>query len=98
MRGSSAAPAACRGTAARALALVRRFPARIATATLSHGELAFRLRSGLELRFGTPTDVRLKLAIARRALYLLPSGTTYLDVSVPGRPVTGSNSQLSGSG
>jgi len=84
------------GTAARALALVRRFPARIATATLSHGELVFRLRSGLEVRFGDPTDIRLKLAIARRALYLLPSGTTYLDVSVPERPVTGSNSQLSG--
>jgi cell division protein FtsQ len=86
------------GTAARALGLVGRFPARIATATLSHGELVFRLRSGLEVRFGDPSDIRLKLAIARRALYLLPSGTTYLDVSVPGRPVTGSNSQLSGSG
>ena len=86
------------GAAARALALVRRFPARIATATLSHGELVFRLRSGLELQLGDPTDVRLKLAIARRALYLLPAGATYLDVSVPGRPVTGHNPQLSGLG
>ena len=53
-----------------------RFPARIATAALSHGELSFRLRSGIEVRFGDPTDVRLKLAIARRALLLLPPGTT----------------------
>ncbi|MGD0714035.1 MAG: FtsQ-type POTRA domain-containing protein [Gaiellaceae bacterium] len=86
------------GAAARALALVGRFPARIATAALSHGELSFRLRSGIEVRFGDPTDVRLKLAIARRALLLLPPGTTYLDVSVPGRPVTGGNPQVSGLG
>jgi hypothetical protein len=33
--------------------------------------------------------VRLKLAIARRALRGLPAGTAYLDVSVPGRPVAG---------
>jgi cell division septal protein FtsQ len=86
------------GAAARALALVHRFPARIVTAALSHGELTFRLRSGLEVRFGAPTDLRLKLAIARRALLLLPAGTTYVDVSVPDRPVTGADSQLSGSG
>ena len=86
------------GTAARALALVHRFPARIATAALSHGELVFRLHSGVEVQLGDPTDIRLKLAIARRALYLLPAGTTYLDVSVPERPVTGSDPQLSGLG
>jgi cell division protein FtsQ len=91
-------PPAGGGAAARALALVGRFPARIATASLSHGELTFRLRSGVEVRFGAPTDVRLKLAIARRALLLLPPGTTYLDVSVPGRPVAGGNPQVSGSG
>jgi hypothetical protein len=51
--------------------------------------LLFRLRSGLEIRLGRPADVRLKLAIARRALRGLPSGTTYLDVSVPERPVAG---------
>lgn len=77
------------GTPARTLGLVGRFPARIATATLAHDELTFALRSGVELRFGAPTDVRLKLAIARRALRVLPSGSTYLDVSVPGRPVAG---------
>jgi ferric-dicitrate binding protein FerR (iron transport regulator) len=79
------------GSAARALALAlaARFPARIATATMTHRELVLRLRSGLEVRFGAPTDVRLKLAVARRALRRLPAGTAYLDVSVPERPVGG---------
>ncbi|HLY94676.1 MAG TPA: FtsQ-type POTRA domain-containing protein [Gaiellaceae bacterium] len=77
------------GTAARTLGLVQHFPARIATATLAHDELTFALRSGVEIRFGAPMDIRLKLAIARRALRVLPAGTTYLDVSVPGRPVAG---------
>ena len=77
------------GVAARSLALVQHFPARIATATLAHGELTLGLRSGVEVRFGAPNDVRLKLAIARRALRVLPSGSHYLDVSVLGRPVAG---------
>jgi cell division protein FtsQ len=91
------------GTVARALALGAAFTARIATAALQHGELVLELQSGVELRLGDPTDVRLKLAIARRALRLLPTGTAYLDVSVPGRPVAGSSSvtlnpQVSGGG
>jgi cell division protein FtsQ len=79
------------GSAARALALAlaARFPARIATAAMTHGGLVFHLRSGVELRLGDPTDVRLKLAVARRALRGLSAGTAYLDVSVPGRPVAG---------
>jgi cell division protein FtsQ len=84
------------GTAARSLALVGRFPARIAFAAFAHGDLLFRLRSGLELRLGDPTDVRLKLAIARRAMRALPAGATYLDVSVPRRPVAGADPQVSG--
>jgi cell division protein FtsQ len=96
--GAFLAPAAG-GTAARALALAQRFPAHIATASLAGGELVFRLRSGLELRLGAPTDVRLKLAIARRALAQLLPGATYLDVSVPERPVAGmDNPQLSSRG
>ena len=93
--GGFVAPRAA-GTAVRALALAGRFPARITTASLAHGELVFRLRAGIEVRLGAPTDIRLKLAIARRALRGLPSGATYLDVSVPGRPVAGTDSQLSG--
>jgi cell division protein FtsQ len=81
---------------ARALALAARFPAHIAFASLRQAGLVFRLRNGLELRLGEPTDIRLKLAIARAAMRRMPSGTLYVDVSVPGRPVAGSNSQLSG--
>jgi cell division protein FtsQ len=89
-------------TAARALAVAARFPADIVAAAPSADELTFRLRSGLELRLGAPADVRLKLAVARRALALLPPGATYLDVSVPGRPVAGlastGNPQVSSGG
>ena len=63
-----------------------------------HGELTFLLRSGIELRLGEPFDLRLKLAIARRALPLLALDTNYLDVAVPGRPVSGTQSQLSSRG
>jgi cell division protein FtsQ len=95
--GSFVAPDTA-GAAARTLALGPRFPARIATAAMRHGELVLMLRSGLELRLGAPTDVRLKLAVARRALRLLPVGSGYLDVSVPGRPVAGTNPQVSSRG
>jgi cell division protein FtsQ len=86
------------GTAARVLALAAVLPARVSTATMSHGELTLRLRSGLELRLGEPVDVRLKLAVARRALAVLPPGSAYLDVSLPQRPVAGTNPQLSSTG
>jgi cell division protein FtsQ len=85
------------GTVARVLALAAGFPARFTTATLSHGELTLRLRRGIELRLGEPVDVRLKLAVARRALRVLPPGSTYLDVAVPQRPVAGANPQVSSS-
>ena len=89
-----------RGVAARALEpLVHaRFPARIATVTLAHDELAFQLASGVELRLGRPEDLRLKLAIARRIVTTLPSQTQYVDVSVPARPVAGTNPQVSTGG
>jgi cell division protein FtsQ len=88
------------GVAARALEpLVHaRFPARIATVTLAHDELAFQLASGVELRLGRPDDLRLKLAIARRIVTTLPAGTQYVDVSVPERPVVGTNPQVSTGG
>jgi hypothetical protein len=83
----------------RAVALATHFPLHIATASLTHGELTFHLRSGLQLYLGEPNDVRLKLAIVRRALHQLPAGTTYLDVSLPGRPVAGTaNPQVSSGG
>jgi cell division protein FtsQ len=67
----------------------RRFPSRVASVTSSRGELTLRLASGVEVRIGKPADVELKLAIAARVLPLLADGYTYLDVSVPGRPVAG---------
>jgi hypothetical protein len=83
------------GTAARALALAAGFPARFSTVAFTHGELTMSLRLGIELRMGEPVDVRLKLAVARRALRVIPPGSTYLDVAVPQRPVAGSNPQVS---
>lgn len=98
-------PSAEGGSAAEALGLASRFPAPIRAASLVGGSLVFRLRSGLELRLGDRADLRLKLAVARHALPAVPAGMTYLDVSVPGRPVAGSNpsptpqqSQVSGGG
>lgn len=83
------------GAAAKALALAQGFPARFSTVSFSHDELTMDLRIGVQLRMGEPVDVRLKLAVARRALRVLPGGTTYLDVSMPQRPVAGSNPQVS---
>jgi cell division protein FtsQ len=92
------------GRAAVALAVAGRFPVPVRSASLRAGALVFHLRSGLELRLGEPTGIRLKLAVARRALAVMPAGMTYLDVSVPGRPVAGTesvpafNSQVSSGG
>lgn len=82
-------PPAQGGVEARALALAGQFEGRVAAALESQGALVFRLRSGLELVLGEPQRIRIKLAVAARALALLPSGTHFLDVSVPGRPVAG---------
>ena len=55
--------------------------------------LTLVLRSGPQVRLGDIGELRLKLAIARRILrwadsHHVPS-TTYIDVSVPERPVLG---------
>jgi cell division protein FtsQ len=58
-------------------------------------ELTLVLRSGLELRLGDTSNLRFKLAVARKILAQLePPG--YLDVSVPARSVAGPISQVSG--
>jgi len=85
-------------TAAHVLGLAAGFPARFTTVSFTHGEITLRLRLGINLRLGEPVDVRLKLAVARRALRVLPAGSTYLDVAVPQRPVAGANPQLSSAG
>ena len=80
-----------------ALAPLREDPLlrRVRDVRVSDDELTLVLRSGLELRLGTASSVRLKLAVGRRILPLLaPPG--YVDVSVPVRPVASANSQVEG--
>jgi hypothetical protein len=80
--------------AVRAVGLAGAFAPRIATATYDDGELVFHLRSGLQLLLGSAGDVKLKVAVAVRALSVVPSGSTFLDVSVPGRTVSGTGSPV----
>jgi cell division protein FtsQ len=86
--------------AVRALARARRsrFSQRILFVRFREHDLTFVLGSGLELRLGDVRALPLKLAVAAQVLpELVQSGSyTYLDVSVPGRPVAGSNSQPAG--
>jgi cell division protein FtsQ len=80
--------------AARAVGRAGAFAARVATALYTEGALVFRLRSGFELVLGDAADIGLKVAVADRVLTMLPPGSTYLDVSSPGRPVSGTGSPL----
>lgn len=89
--GADLAPAGS-ATAARAVGLAGSFGSRVASASDTDGVLVFHLRSGLELVLGDGGDVKLKLAVAERALTMLPPGSTFLDVSIPGRPVSGAGS------
>jgi cell division protein FtsQ len=90
------------GASARALRefVATRFAHRVLWARVAGGRLTLGLRSGLELEFGTPTTLDLKLAVVRAILPTLASpssgGPSYLDVSVPERPVAGTNSQVAG--
>ena len=91
------------GIAATALAPLAgiAFPARVRAVRAKEAELTLVLRSGLELRLGDVGDLRLKLAVARRILLLGAPDTTatYIDVSVPERPVVGGgNPQVEGKG
>jgi len=52
-------------------------------------ELTLVLRHGTEIRLGRDADIGMKLVIARKVLPLVGSGTSYIDVSVPQRPVAG---------
>jgi cell division protein FtsQ len=81
--------AAGAATAAHAAGLAGAFRARVGSMTYTTGSLVFHLRSGLELLLGDGGDIRLKVAVASRLLAMLPAGSTYLDVSIPGRPVSG---------
>jgi cell division protein FtsQ len=77
------------GIAAHAVGLAGAFAARVASASSGEGGLIFHLHSGLELLLGDGGDIKLKVAVAERVLAMLPAGSTFLDVSSPGRPVSG---------
>ena len=87
--------------ASTALASLRaaRLPGGVSTVSVGQDELTLTLGGGLEVRLGDASDVRLKLAIARRILLATGAaakGTGYVDVSLPGRPVLSTNSQVVG--
>jgi cell division septal protein FtsQ len=73
-------------------------PGHVETATSNGTQLTLTLASGFEVRLGDVGDLRLKLSIARRILSLsgAATGSGYVDVSVPERPVLSSNSQVAG--
>jgi cell division protein FtsQ len=89
------------GTAAAALGPLTgsAFARRILLVEARGDELTLVLRSGTELRLGDPGDLRLKLVIGQRILadfgYGAPRGS-YIDVSVPERPVADFNPQVGG--
>jgi cell division protein FtsQ len=70
---------------------------RVLTVKIAAGQITYAMRGGLELRVGSSDNLPLKLAIARELLGR-EALTGYLDVSVPERPVAGSNPQVSGAG
>lgn len=87
--------------AAAALAPVAgtQLAARVLYVRATEEEVTLVLRSGLELRLGDAGDLRLKLAVARPILALVgeeAGSGTYLDVSVPERPVARTNPQVAG--
>jgi cell division protein FtsQ len=81
--------AAGAGTAAHAVGLAGAFGARVDSASVTNDVVVFHLRSGLEVLLGDGGDIKLKVAVAARVLGILPTGSTFLDVSSPGRPVSG---------
>jgi cell division septal protein FtsQ len=52
-------------------------------------ELTLVLRRGIEIRLGRAVEVGLKLTVAAKVLRLVDSRTSYVDLSVPQRPVAG---------
>jgi hypothetical protein len=94
VRAGTAVTAAHAGRAAHAVGTAGTFANRVASASITDGVLVFHLRSGLELLLGDGSDVKLKVAVAARVLPMLPAGSRFLDMSIPGRPVSGAGSPL----
>ena len=83
------------GVAAVAPLRALRIPVGVRQVLTGDGDLTLVLASGTRLRLGDTGDLRLKLAIARRILPMT-HGATYVDVSVPERPVAGYNPRVEG--
>ncbi len=74
-------------TRALAEAHTARLASRVKGVRIEGDELTLVLRHGIEIRLGRDSDVPLKLVIARKVLALVGGTTSYIDVSVPERPV-----------
>lgn len=94
VRAGAEVPGAGTSAVAQAVGLAGTLAPRVASASYTGGMLVFHLRSGLELLLGDTGGVRLKVAVAKRVLGELPPGSTYLDVSMPGRAVSGTGSPI----
>jgi cell division protein FtsQ len=90
-------PAALRALRALRAVAASRTRLQVRSVGIERGRTTLILRSGIELRLGGSSDLPLKLAVAERVLPRLgPAtlpGTRYLDLSVPSRPVVGTDSQ-----
>ena len=91
-------PNAARAVRALAIARAAGFGRRIAAVRASDRELTFVLPQGPELRFGDVTELTLKLAVATRMLPLTTGTSGYVDLTVPTRPIAGSNPKVSSRG
>jgi len=76
-------------TKALAAATEEKLPRRVKAVRAVGNELTLVLRRGPEIRLGEATDLGLKVAVAATVFRLTGSGTTFIDVSVPERPVAG---------
>jgi cell division protein FtsQ len=73
------------------------FLRRLREARMRGSEVELVLRAGTEIRLGSPHELALKVAVARKILAVVPNaGEGYVDVSVPERPVARIYSQVSG--
>ena len=77
-------------TRALAAAIEGKLPRRVKAVRADGDELILVLRRGPEIRLGEATDLGLKVAVATAIFTLVESRMTYIDVSVPERPVAGS--------
>jgi cell division septal protein FtsQ len=96
--GETLPPQAAAGAIAVAPLQDAPLPGGVRTVSNASAGLVLTLGDGFEVRLGDTGDLRLKLAIARRILATTgaATGTGYVDVSVPERPVLSTNSQLGG--